>query len=190
MPERKRVYDNDVFPYRGTFPIQYLNTSSVGKMKKTTKQIHQTCDCVVWMGFFLQCINQFKKSSDQMIFVLLQCTSWPKRQKSPLQVRLSPLCPSPSARRLVQFSHCTSPVFVLVRLSPSEANKHVTAWNFHTFLMEFPLFYLLLMVMVCDEIRKSGKLGPGAQLSALKKWQIGPRTVGPQKCTIPKTDKR
>ena len=24
-----------------------------------------------------------------------------------------------------------------------------------------------------------GQLGPGAQLSALKKWQIGPRTVGP-----------
>merc|ERR1711911_442661 len=26
-----------------------------------------------------------------------------------------------------------------------------------------------------------------AQLSALKNWQIGPRTVGPRKCTIPKT---
>ena len=46
---------------------------------------------------------------------------------------------------------------------------------------------------------KSGKLGPRqlgpggqlsrAQLSTSKKWQIGPRTVGPRKCTIPKTNK-
>ena len=34
-----------------------------------------------------------------------------------------------------------------------------------------------------------GQLGPGARLSVLKKWQIGPRTVGPWKCTIPKTTK-
>ena len=39
-----------------------------------------------------------------------------------------------------------------------------------------------------------GRLGPGArlsraQLSTLKKWQIGPRTVGPQICTIPKIKK-
>ena len=52
--------------------------------------------------------------------------------------------------------------------------------------------------LITKSIHKSSKISSqrpyvlgaklsGAQLSALKKWQIGPRTVGPRKCTIPKT---